>query len=80
MHRLINGVVLSRVGGEYLLIATRPAWNKCPYIKMISPIFAMFWRGLESEMSEKDIVQEIHEKVGVEKSLLDNLFVSIGWF
>ena len=70
MYRLTEGIVLAKVGGERLLIATRPAWNKCPYIKAISPINAMFWQSLEQGMSKELILQELHEKIGIKEDAL----------
>ena len=70
MYSLTEGVVLAKVGGERLLIATRPAWNKCPYIKAISPINAMFWQSLELGMSEELILQELYEKIGIKEDAL----------
>ncbi len=74
MYRLTKGVVLAKVGGERLLIATRPAWNVCPYIKALSPIYGMFWQGLELGMGEEAIIQELYEKIGIKKSVLKEQF------
>ena len=74
MYRLTKGVVLAKVGGERLLIATSPAWNVCPYIKVLSPIYGMFWQGLELGMGEDAIIQEINEKIGIKRSTLIEQF------
>lgn len=51
------GVVLASVCGQALLVATRPAWGKCPYINQLNETGAYFWSHLEQGLDTEQIVQ-----------------------
>ena len=70
MYKMTEGIVLTRVGGEYVLVATRPAWDRCPNIKSISPLFSAFWQRMSDGLDEEMIIQEIIQKTKIKESVL----------
>ena len=70
MYKMTEGIVLTRVGGEYVLVATRSAWDKCPNIKSISPLFSAFWQGLFNGISEETMIQQLSQNTKIAESVL----------
>lgn len=58
------GIVLTQVCGECMLVATRPARGKCPYVKQLNATGAFFWRLLEQGMDTEDMVQAAAVRYG----------------
>ena len=69
-YKLLEGVVPARAADEHLLVATRPAWEKCPYIKQLTPLEATFWHGLEQGMDDETIIQEMLKVNRIKESTL----------
>lgn len=58
-YRIRTGIVLTEVCGEYLLLATMDASQHCPYAYQINETAAFFWRLLEKQLDEEEILDEI---------------------
>ena len=56
-YKIRPGVVLAQVCGENLLVATRPARGKCPYVRQLNSTGAYFWSLLEQNMGEEQMLQ-----------------------
>lgn len=59
------GIVLARVCGEALLVATREARGKCPYVKELNVTGAYFWTLLEQGMDPDAMVLAASERFGL---------------
>ena len=53
------GVVLAEVCGEYLLLATLDAASHCPYVYQINETAAFFWRLLERQLPEDEMLAAV---------------------
>ena len=58
-YRTRPGVVLTAVCGEHLLVATRSARGKVPYIRMINEAAAYLWPMLAQQDSPDEILRRI---------------------
>ena len=77
MHFIIHKrIVLTKVSDVNLLVATREAWDDCPYVIFLSPIEATFWHFIENGVEQEEIYKEIesNQKKDVLKSLY-HLFI-----
>lgn len=75
MHFILHkGIVLTKVSDVNLLVATRDAWEDCPYVKLITPTEAIFWSYIEKDADQKEILTEIEQSE--EKDLLMKLYNS----
>lgn len=59
------GVVLAQVCGENLLIATRAARGRCPYVKQLNATGAFFWSLLEQGLDPEAMARAASEQYGV---------------
>ncbi|MDD7651244.1 MAG: PqqD family protein [Candidatus Faecousia sp.] len=64
-HNIQPGVVLVQVCGESMLVATRLARGKCPYVKQMNPTGAFFWSLLEQGMDAEEMILAASEAYGV---------------
>ena len=53
------GVVLEEACGEYLLLATMDAASHCPYVYQINETAAFFWRLLERQLPEDEMLAAV---------------------
>ena len=53
------GVVLAEVCGEYLLLATLDAARHCPYVYQVNETAACFWRLLERQLPEDEMLAAV---------------------
>lgn len=51
-----KGVVLTQVCGEYLLVATREAFGKCPYVNRIGSAEVDYWMLMSEGKSPREMV------------------------
>ncbi len=58
-YKLTEGIVLTKVCGRHILVATRRAWGKCPYTKELSALRAAYWKGLSRGMTDEEIVEKL---------------------
>lgn len=70
-YTIQNGIVLTSVCGEYLLIATRAARNICPNIKKLNASGAYFWSMLEEGMDAADMATRAAEHYGAPRELIE---------
>lgn len=52
------GVVLISVCDEHILVATREARKKVPYVRQINGAGGFYWRLLEKELEPKEIIRQ----------------------
>ena len=71
-YKALDGVVLSKVCNENLLVATRQVWGKCPYVKSLSPLAASFWKGIQLGYSDEQMVQELLKSSTIKESAIRN--------
>ena len=57
-----QGVVLTQVCGEYLLVATREAFGKCPYVNRIGEFESTYWKLMSEKKSPGEIMHLFMEK------------------
>ena len=73
MHFILHkGIVLTKVSDVNLLVATRDAWEDCPYVMLLSPTEASFWRFVENGLEEEEILDRIEHSE--KKTLLIKLY------
>lgn len=59
MYKANPGVVLGEICGEYLLVASREAREKCPYVTQINETSAFLWKQLEDEATFEDLLMTV---------------------
>ena len=73
-YEMRKGVVLTRVCGQNILVATRAAWDKCPYTLTLSALRGAFWQGLSLGMTEDEIIEELLTKTRIRETALRKQF------
>ena len=63
-HNIQPGVILVQVCGEHLLVATREARGKCPYVKQLNATGAYFWTLLAQNMTLGEMTQAAAQRYG----------------
>lgn len=63
-HNIQPGVILVKVCGEHLLVATREARGKCPYVKQLNATGAYFWTLLAQNMTLGEMTQAAAQRYG----------------
>lgn len=68
-YKIQPGIVLVQVCGEQMLVATRAARGKCPYVKQLNATGAYFWTLLEQRLETEEMVQtaSVHYQVEPER-------------
>ena len=61
IYRARQDVVLTKVCGEYMLVATRSAQGKCPMVQHINASAALLWMSLEEGASIEDLKTVLSE-------------------
>lgn len=64
-YKIQPGIVLTQVCGESLLVATRLARGKCPYVKQLNATGAYFWTLLEQGIEPDRMVLSAAQHYGV---------------
>lgn len=57
-YKIRPGVVRTAVCGEQLLVATRQARGKCPYVQMLNSTGLFYWELLEKGLDYDAMLQE----------------------
>lgn len=65
-YKIQPGVVLTSVCGEHMLVATRLARGKCPYVKQLNSTGAFYWSLLEQGKDLEEMVAIASEAYGVD--------------
>ena len=73
-YRLHPDVVLAQVCGEAMLIAAGSARGKLPYVKGINPAGAYFWRLMEKQTAEAEIVRQVMQDFDVSEETAHTAF------
>ena len=54
-----DGVVLTEVCGEYLLVSASALRDVCPYVTTLNETSAFLWKQLQSGATEEELVQAV---------------------
>lgn len=65
-YKTREGVVLTSVCGQYVLVAAKRARKKCPYISLINETAAFCWRLLEKGSTIDELVDHLGEEYEIE--------------
>lgn len=57
-----EGVLLTDICGEYLLVADLNARKKCPYVRHINKTAAFLWNELEDTASEAELISALQSE------------------
>ena len=69
-YRIRPGVILTEVCGEHLLLATMEAAEHCPHVHQINETAAFFWRLLERQLPEEEMVSAVIAEYGAPEALI----------
>ena len=58
-YKIRDGIVLSKICDEYLLISGKEARKSCPSVTQINDTGAYIWKMLEAGMDENEMIMEI---------------------
>ena len=61
-YRIRDGVVLVKIQNVYLIVASAPCWDICPYVIHTNEIGALIWNQLELHKDKQDIMNYILEE------------------
>ena len=65
-YRTRNGVVLTSICGEYLLVAAQEARKFCPFCTQISESSAFLWRLLENGAEADQLLKAVEEEYEID--------------
>lgn len=71
-YRIRPGVVCSVVCGESILVATRPARGKCPYVNQLNATGAYFWSLLEQGQDTEQMIESAVQYYRISSERLRN--------
>lgn len=60
-YRIRQGIVITEICGEYLLIAAKKARETCPYVNQVNESFAYLCKTLENWCTSEQLKQAILE-------------------
>lgn len=63
--KLLEGVVLVCICDEYMLVATREARGKVPFLLHINEPGAFYWRMFEEKTPLREILRQASERYGM---------------
>lgn len=63
--KLIDGVILVSVCGEYLLVATKEARGKVSYVQRISEDYVFYWELVQKETEYEDSIRQICDRFDI---------------
>lgn len=61
-----DGLVLTQVCGEYLLVAARALRDLCPYVTVVNETSAFLWERLESGATAEELAQAVADEYEVD--------------
>ena len=61
VYKTRPGVFLTKICGEYLLVATRDARSYCPYVRQINRSAAYLWENVQQSATLEDLVKTFME-------------------
>ena len=62
LYRTREGVLLTDICGEYLLVADLNARKMCPYVRHINKTAAFLWNELEGTASEAELISALQSE------------------
>lgn len=65
-YRARNGLVLTQVCGEYLLVAARALRELCPYVTVVNETSAFLWERLEQGATPEELEQAVADEYEVD--------------
>ncbi len=66
-YRIQNGVVRETICGESLLISTKEARERCPYLTQLDESSAFIWSMIEEGTDSQDMINRIIQKYDVDE-------------
>ena len=79
MIKVRPGIVLTKICGEYILVAAHEARQFCPYTKILNDTGALIWECLTDNQSIPEIAEELKQSfdipadINIEKIISDYL-------
>lgn len=71
------GVVLTEIGGEYVLVAARSLLDECPYITQINESSAFLWKCMENGCDIDTLFASVSEEYEIDdKESVKNAILS----
>ena len=61
-----NGIILTQVCGEYLLVAARALRELCPYVTVVNETSAFLWERLENGATAEELAQAVADEYEVD--------------
>ena len=61
-----SGVVLLEICGEHLLVATKEARDRCPYVTQINQSAAFYWEKFDDAYSVNEVAEHAAQSMGKE--------------
>lgn len=65
-YRTRRGAVLTKICGEYLLVAAQSLRDSLPYVTQLNESSAFLWKKLESGADEQTLEQRVMEEYEIE--------------
>ena len=62
VYRRRKGVILAKICGEYLLVASREAREYCPYVNQVNETAALLWELLEKGAGMDELMKRLRER------------------
>lgn len=61
------GVFLTKICGEYLLVATKAAREYCPYVRQINKSAAYLWEKVQQSVTDEELENAFMETYHIQK-------------
>lgn len=58
IYKTRQGVILTEIAGEYVLVAAKSLLSECPYTTQINESSAFLWRCMESGCDMKSLIEQ----------------------
>lgn len=71
IYKVRQDIVLTKVCGEYLLIATKSALNYCPAVQHISKSAALLWEKMESGATIEELKETLKKNYRIPSGSVD---------
>lgn len=60
-----EGVMLTRILDQYILVSVKACRDKCPYVKMVNETAAFFWKMIDNGLTLDEMTEKACSHYGV---------------
>ncbi len=65
-YKTRQGIVLTQIAGEYILVAAKALTGTCPYVTQINDSSAFLWERMKNSASEEELLEAVMEEYEID--------------